>query len=709
MIFLANAGVLMKTLLTTAALIFLLMAGPSMAQSLDYQGSALWSWLYDVQISGNYAYCTTPSGLLILDIATPQNPSLLGKFRCINTGWPIAISGNYAYLSAEEGLKVINVSDFSHPLAAGFLSVSQITEISISDHYAFLSRYDGAFSIVDITDPSNPTLAASSIIAKSVVARGQYVYAVGVDGFSILQLNFPANPLPISSLAMPASCTNITIAGDYAYIIGGAFNSGSFLSIVNISNPAAPYKECISGINGNMLDIAVAGDYAFIADNIFGTRIIDISNPFSPRPMSTVGPDPKAHQRLCLKGNYAYVTDEYLGLLAFDISIPTLTHLAGIYRVSPPLINLAVSGRYAFITRQNSFGETGIGVALLDITTLSNPDYIGILDVESFGTFGVDVVGNYVYIGSQSLNIYDISNPASPSRIGSYGALGVVDAVKIRDSYAYIADGGYSGLDGLEIVDVSDPMNPTFVDTVQTLGDANDIAVQDGYAYITSGNRMYVINIENPTDPHIEGAFETGNTALGIAVSGNYAYIAAVWAFYVVNLSYPNNPLMAGYCGISGTALDISIFGNYAYVAAGGGGFYMIDISNPIDPRVISNYKTSQALAVTANNTGLYGVDNNAFLTFKIPGITSCSYIPGDANGDKSFNGIDIVYSVKCLKGIEIFPADSCDCPPNGVIYPAADANGNCLFNGADITYSVNYLKMLGPGPTACVDCMPRR
>jgi hypothetical protein len=82
-----------------------------------------------------------------------------------------------------------------------------------------------------------------------------------------------------------------------------------------------------------------------------------------------------------------------------------------------------------------------------------------------------------------------------------------------------------------------------------------------------------------------------------------------------------------------------------------------------------------------------------------------CDVVPGDANGNGAFNGIDVSYSVNFLKGIGPAPVDTCNCPPWGNILAAADANGSCAFNGIDVSYSVNYLKGLGPAPVLCPDC----
>jgi subtilisin family serine protease len=67
-------------------------------------------------------------------------------------------------------------------------------------------------------------------------------------------------------------------------------------------------------------------------------------------------------------------------------------------------------------------------------------------------------------------------------------------------------------------------------------------------------------------------------------------------------------------------------------------------------------------------------------------------FVPGDANGNGTVNGIDVVYLVNYLKGVG--PP-----PPDPIL--RADANGSCTVNGIDVVYIVNYLKGVGPAPFA--------
>ncbi|OGC90085.1 MAG: hypothetical protein A2W25_11050 [candidate division Zixibacteria bacterium RBG_16_53_22] len=91
------------------------------------------------------------------------------------------------------------------------------------------------------------------------------------------------------------------------------------------------------------------------------------------------------------------------------------------------------------------------------------------------------------------------------------------------------------------------------------------------------------------------------------------------------------------------------------------------------------------------------------------PVFASNSYVPGDANGDGQFNGLDIVYLVGYFKGFGAPPPFVYhDCPTWGQqLYAAADLNGSCTVNGIDVTYGVAYLKGLQPSIRYCQYCPP--
>ena len=73
----------------------------------------------------------------------------------------------------------------------------------------------------------------------------------------------------------------------------------------------------------------------------------------------------------------------------------------------------------------------------------------------------VFVQGKYAYVsayGADSLNIFDVSNPASPVQVGSITGIAVWDTY-VQGRYAYIATNGTR----LNIYDISNPTSPVQV------------------------------------------------------------------------------------------------------------------------------------------------------------------------------------------------------------------------------------------------------
>ncbi len=95
----------------------------------------------------------------------------------------------------------------------------------------------------------------------------------------------------------------------------------------------------------------------------------------------------------------------------------------------------------------------------------------------------------------------------------------------------------------------------------------------------------------------------------------------------------------------------------------------------------------------------VYAIDSDSNITFggiPIPEVRALNVLaPGDANGNGSLNGVDVVYLVAYLKGIVS--------PPEPLL--AGDVNADCLVNGLDVIYLVNYFK--GGTPPIRGECPP--
>jgi hypothetical protein len=71
----------------------------------------------------------------------------------------------------------------------------------------------------------------------------------------------------------------VAVQGRYAYV-----GVGPRLVVVDVGDPARPVEVGRTGVlPGVVRDVAVSGSYAYVADGDAGLRVIDVSNPSSPR------------------------------------------------------------------------------------------------------------------------------------------------------------------------------------------------------------------------------------------------------------------------------------------------------------------------------------------------------------------------------------------------------------------------------------------
>ena len=73
--------------------------------------------MYDVAVSGNYAYVAGgDGGLRIIDISNPAAPTEAGFYDTPGDARGVAVAGNYAYVAdGKGGLRMIDISNPAAP------------------------------------------------------------------------------------------------------------------------------------------------------------------------------------------------------------------------------------------------------------------------------------------------------------------------------------------------------------------------------------------------------------------------------------------------------------------------------------------------------------------------------------------------------------------------------------------------------------------
>ena len=251
---------------------------------------------HDVAVAGNYAYIADGlGGLVIVDITDPSAPNLASSYPIseVYINVPIAdcvaVEGDYAYVVVHDSGDYANVVE----------------------HYLF---------IVDITDPSSPSLAGdveALYIAPilDVEVSGGYAYLLDEYGFEIWDISDPSAPTFLSSYI--SHSRSIAVEGNYAYLPGYDSSGDDCLEIVDISDPSSPTVVATYDPGSAVNDVAVAGNYAYLAA-IDGLVVLDISDPSSPIEVDSYSDS--AYRSIVVSGNYAYVTNLDDGLIIFQLN-----------------------------------------------------------------------------------------------------------------------------------------------------------------------------------------------------------------------------------------------------------------------------------------------------------------------------------------------------------------------------------------------------
>src|SRR6185503_1216661 len=174
---------------------------------------------------------------------------------------------------------------------------------------------------------------------------------------------------------------------------------------------------------------------------------------------------------------------------------------------------------------------------------------------------------------------------------------GYVSDLVIKGKVAYVA-----GQRGLQVIDVSNPAAPRLLGGFQLDGGAGAIAVSESFAYLTwGGSGFAVFDVSDPTAPSLLGTTSMAHAGK-LEVSGAFVYVAS-WdsGLQIVDVSNPRYPQVVGSVRTLGNAYDVAISGTVAYVVSyvdlfhihpGFGGLEVIDVSNPMNPRLLRSINT---------------------------------------------------------------------------------------------------------------------
>ncbi len=324
----------------------------------------------------------------------------------------------------------------------------------------------------------------------NLAVSGSYAYQVGQDDvFTIIDVSDPTNPTFAGSLTLPSIGyrDDIAISGNYAYVAGDT--NGMY--VIDISNPSSPSLATTFDTDGEVLSVKISGNYAYLADWWTGIKIVDISNPLNPTLAGSygTGDDGDDAYSLDINGNYLYVANGYRGVWSIDVSNPTTPVLLDTYHNSSgsdSAQDIAVYNDYAIVA---DGGEENVYVL-----STANPGSIHRVGLYNFNfePTRLTVSNNAAYlVGWYDNNIgfikVDLTDPKNPVIAGKYYATEWASGIRVVGDYIYLGAG-----DGVTILSESGGVSVSNIKGITAAFSNVDTSTLNVSANLTLGGDLYM-------------------------------------------------------------------------------------------------------------------------------------------------------------------------------------------------------------------------
>jgi choice-of-anchor B domain-containing protein len=263
-------------------------------------------WGYIDELGNEYAIVGTSKGTSIVDVTNPTSPIEVFWLPGSESIWrDPCVYGDYAYVTteAEDGLQIIDLTPlpqstnlistlYTGPASAPWQSAHTCFIDEFGFAYIFgANRGNGGTIILDVhTDPMNPIEVGTfdNWYIHDGYARNDTLYAAHIyDGFfSLVDVSNKSNPILLGTKVTPNSFThNIwpSTNGDYVYTTDEV--SGAFIGVYDITDPTniteVDRTQNSPGTGVIPHNTHVKGNYLITSYYSDGIVIHDITSPFN--------------------------------------------------------------------------------------------------------------------------------------------------------------------------------------------------------------------------------------------------------------------------------------------------------------------------------------------------------------------------------------------------------------------------------------------
>ena len=629
---------------------------------LEYAGSAMWGWIQDVAIYGDFAFCAMVNGLQILNMSNPTQPGLEGRVFLGEAAVSLAIAGDRLYLGCRSGhLYVFDISDPTRPTrlmdfdySHGSIYDPAIWQIVPLGDTVFMACNSGLV-VLDLSDLSDPAVisefAANSEFPKtySLAVVDDTVY-LGSYPFTVVDVSDLEHPREIGRFDVWGEVVDIEVSGDLVYLADRSPSQPSIesrLLILEMLDGNTISQACSYSLPGYLNGFYIIGSLAYCITEYSGTVVLDISNPTAPDLLTCLFPplgeaaciDINTNTTLAVVGNHgplSYTDDWQLDLCEsggtgetgsiltsaqpgdmaiLDISSPGSPEMIGTLS-NPGLVNsVTLSGARALVC-----SETG-GMSIVDVSPPSGMAVESRLETSYGSDTKVAVVDSFAFVagGSEGIQIVNVSGRGAPEIVSSFGAGVWASGIDAQEDLACVAN--YPS--GISLFDVSDHAAPTLLSELSTPGSACDVLLYGDYALVADlGAGLQIVDISDPSKPSIAGNLP--GYVSRICTDGQRLFTVSSTLRIYSLATAPNLSLLGEFSELHASVYDLAACRDLLCLAHAQDGISIIDVSDPCHPiQVATHDSPGIAVGISIDSAYVYVADYSGLIAMTLPTLTS--------------------------------------------------------------------------------------
>lgn len=548
---------------------------------------------------GNYSNYPYEGELTIVDVSQPAQPVWLSSLIGVSQIRHMALSGNYLYLGTENGVDIVDVSDPVNPWLVGHFEhypfyFYQINKFVVVGDYLYL--HDGEKLIVlDVADPANPIeIFRGDFSGWDIALVGHYLYILRTwaDYVVILDITNPAVPEEVATY--PPTHNAIAVEGNYAFLIQDPYPQPK-LTILNVTSPERPTWVSTTNVDHTFLrPFQVSNGYVYLVyegEAGLWLSVVDANTPSNPIEVNNFrlnGTPPT--DKLQVDSGYLYSLDEWNWLRIFELSDPANPVFLGSAFVAWEVWDFAVHENFAYLTAEEcAYQDCWASLYMVDTSNPLTPTHgTRIQLTESWATPLVKVFGEYAYIqvnGTYDITVFSLADPAQPTYIGYISAFAYPWLIDFTVSGHYFYSTAYNGDGALVIIDISNPSTPTLVGSYPIPAMPAAVNVIGSYAYVVeagNGGRLHVIDVLDPTTPVEVSTYRPPwylhiGPINNLAFSGHFAYLSYEDGLIVLDITDPAAPIEVAFYSIAGSGQNVVAKDAYIYAAANNAGWFILE------------------------------------------------------------------------------------------------------------------------------------